>query len=39
MYTLRLDRVQVGYGDLTAVHEVTLEVRAGEAVALIAPTG
>jgi branched-chain amino acid transport system ATP-binding protein len=39
MSTLRLDRVQVGYGDLTAVHEVTLEVRAGEAVALIGANG
>ena len=39
MSTLKLDRVQVGYGDLTAVHEVTLEVRAGEAVALIGANG
>src|SRR5262245_35175307 len=39
MSTLRLDRVQVGYGDLTAVHDVSLEVRAGEAVALIGANG
>ena len=39
MSTLRLDRVQVGYGDLTAVHDVSLEVRAGETVALIGANG
>src|SRR5262245_26450326 len=39
MSTLRLEGVQIGYGDLTAVHEVTLEVRAGEAVALIGANG
>src|SRR5438034_7150578 len=36
---LRLDGIQVGYGDLTAVHEASLEVRQGEAVALIGGNG
>ncbi len=36
---LRLDRIQVGYGDLTAVHEASLEVRLGETVALIGGNG
>ena len=36
---LRLDRVQGGYGDLTAVHDVSLEVRTGEIVALIGGNG
>ena len=39
MSTLRLERVQAGYGDLTAVHDVSLEVRAGETVALIGANG
>jgi ABC-type branched-subunit amino acid transport system ATPase component len=39
MSTLRLDGVQAGYGDLTAVHDVSLEVRTGEAVALIGANG
>ena len=36
---LRLDSVEVGYRDLVAVHEVSLEVRAGEVVALIGGNG
>ena len=36
---LRLDGVEVGYGDLVAVRHVSLEVRAGEAVALIGSNG
>ncbi|MEX2222276.1 MAG: ABC transporter ATP-binding protein [Candidatus Rokuibacteriota bacterium] len=36
---LRVDRIEVGYGDLTAVSEVSLEVREGEAVALIGANG
>ena len=36
---LRLDRLQVGYGDMTAVHEATLEVHEGEVVALIGGNG
>jgi branched-chain amino acid transport system ATP-binding protein len=36
---LRLDEIQVGYGDMTAVHEATLEVREGETVALIGGNG
>ena len=39
MSTLRLEGVEAGYGDLTAVHDVSLEVRAGEAVALIGANG
>jgi branched-chain amino acid transport system ATP-binding protein len=36
---LRIDGVEVGYGDLTAVRGVSLEVGAGEAVALIGGNG
>jgi branched-chain amino acid transport system ATP-binding protein len=36
---LRLDGVQAGYGDLTAVRDVSLEVRTGEIVALIGGNG
>ncbi|HEY7655014.1 MAG TPA: ABC transporter ATP-binding protein [Methylomirabilota bacterium] len=36
---LRLDGIEVGYGDLTAVSDVSLEVRQGEAVALIGANG
>jgi branched-chain amino acid transport system ATP-binding protein len=36
---LRLDGIEVAYGDLTAVREVSLEVRPGEAVALIGANG
>jgi branched-chain amino acid transport system ATP-binding protein len=36
---LRLDGVEVAYGDLVAVRDVSLEVRAGEAVALIGSNG
>jgi branched-chain amino acid transport system ATP-binding protein len=36
---LRLDGVQAGYGDLTAVRDVSLEVRTGEIVALIGSNG
>jgi branched-chain amino acid transport system ATP-binding protein len=36
---LRLDSVEAGYGDLTAVAGVSLEVREGEAVALIGSNG
>jgi branched-chain amino acid transport system ATP-binding protein len=36
---LRLDGVEAGYGDLTAISGVSLEVRAGEAVALIGSNG
>src|SRR3989449_7983295 len=36
---LRLDGVEAGYGDLTAVSGVSLEVRRGEAVALIGANG
>jgi branched-chain amino acid transport system ATP-binding protein len=36
---LRLERIQVGYGDMTAVHEASLEVREGETVALIGGNG
>lgn len=36
---LRIDAIEVGYGDLTAVREVSLEVREGEAVALIGANG
>jgi branched-chain amino acid transport system ATP-binding protein len=36
---LRLDAVQAGYGDLTAVRDVSLEVRTGEIVALIGSNG
>jgi branched-chain amino acid transport system ATP-binding protein len=36
---LRLEGIQVGYGDMTAVHEASLEVREGETVALIGGNG
>ena len=36
---LRVDAIEVGYGDLTAVRDVSLEVREGEAVALIGANG
>jgi branched-chain amino acid transport system ATP-binding protein len=36
---LRLDGVEAGYGDLTAIASVSLEVRQGEAVALIGGNG
>ena len=36
---LRLDGLDAGYGDLTAVSGVSLEVRQGEAVALIGANG
>jgi branched-chain amino acid transport system ATP-binding protein len=36
---LRLDGVEAGYGDLTAISGVSLEVRQGEAVALIGSNG
>jgi branched-chain amino acid transport system ATP-binding protein len=36
---LRLEDVEAGYGDVTAVRAVSLEVRAGEIVALIGANG
>src|SRR4029453_12963551 len=36
---LRLDGLEVGYGALTAVRDVSLEVGAGEVVALIGANG
>src|SRR5207244_8311924 len=36
---LRLDGLEAGYGDLTAIAGVSLEVRPGEAVALIGSNG
>jgi branched-chain amino acid transport system ATP-binding protein len=36
---LRLDAIEVGYGDVVAVRDVSLEVRAGEIVALIGSNG
>jgi branched-chain amino acid transport system ATP-binding protein len=36
---LHVDGIEVGYGDLTAVSDVSLEVREGEAVALIGANG
>jgi branched-chain amino acid transport system ATP-binding protein len=36
---LRIDGIEVGYGDLTAVSDVSLEVREGETVALIGANG
>jgi branched-chain amino acid transport system ATP-binding protein len=36
---LRVDGIEVGYGALTAVGDVSLEVREGEAVALIGANG
>jgi branched-chain amino acid transport system ATP-binding protein len=39
MSLLRVDGIEVGYGDLTAVRDVSLEVREGEVVALIGANG
>jgi branched-chain amino acid transport system ATP-binding protein len=36
---LRLEGLEVGYGDVTAVSDVSLDVRAGETVALIGANG
>jgi branched-chain amino acid transport system ATP-binding protein len=36
---LRVEGIEVGYGDLTAVGDVSLEVREGETVALIGANG
>ncbi len=36
---LSLDAIEVGYGDVVAVHAASLEVRAGEIVALIGSNG
>ena len=36
---LRLEAVEAGYGDMTAVRDVSLEVRPGEIVALIGSNG
>jgi branched-chain amino acid transport system ATP-binding protein len=36
---LRSDNVDAGYGPLPVVHDVTLELRAGEVVALLGPNG
>ena len=36
---LRLERIEVGYSDVTAVSDVSLEVREGETVALIGSNG
>ena len=36
---LRVEGIEVGYGDLTAVRDVSLEVREGEVVALIGANG
>ncbi len=36
---LRLDDIEAGYGDMTAIRGVSLEVRAGEIVALIGSNG
>jgi branched-chain amino acid transport system ATP-binding protein len=36
---LRVDGIEVGYGELTAVGDVSLEVREGETVALIGANG
>src|SRR5262249_48552856 len=36
---LRLEEIEVGYGDMTAVQEASLEVREGETVALIGGNG
>ena len=38
-FVLRLDAVEAGYGDVVAVRAVSLEVRAGEIVALIGSNG
>ena len=39
MNVLALDGVEAGYGDVLAVRGVSLEVRAGECVALIGANG
>ena len=39
MSLLRIDGIEVGYGDLTAVRDVSLEVPEGEVVALIGANG
>jgi branched-chain amino acid transport system ATP-binding protein len=39
MSLLRIDGIEVGYGDRTAVRDVSLEVREGEVVALIGANG
>src|SRR5215469_14066777 len=39
MSLLRIDGIAAGYGELTAVGEVSLEVREGETVALIGSNG
>jgi branched-chain amino acid transport system ATP-binding protein len=36
---LRVDRIEVAYGDMTAVRGVSLEIRSGEIVALIGSNG
>jgi branched-chain amino acid transport system ATP-binding protein len=36
---LRVEGIEVGYGDLTAVRDVSFEVRDGEAVALVGSNG
>jgi branched-chain amino acid transport system ATP-binding protein len=36
---LRVEAIEAGYGDLTAISEVSLEVREGETVALIGANG
>ncbi|MEK7385565.1 MAG: ATP-binding cassette domain-containing protein, partial [candidate division NC10 bacterium] len=36
---LRLDGLEAGYGDMTAIRGVSLEVRQGEIVALIGSNG
>jgi branched-chain amino acid transport system ATP-binding protein len=36
---LRADRLAAGYGETAVLHEVTLEVRRGEAVGVIGPNG
>jgi len=37
--TLRLDHVSAGYGELTAVSDVTLDIEANSVTALIGPSG
>src|SRR5581483_3809748 len=39
MSLLRIEGIEVGYGDLTAIRDVSLEVREGEVVALIGANG
>ena len=36
---LAIEQIEVGYGDLTAVRDVSLEVKGGEAVALVGSNG